>query len=286
MGFGLAGRVNRPKFELLYTAGTMAHSYLGEQPWFPVFREVTMSMHPNEPSKPEPARSTQGRPSDSAAESRSPRAFLHVVAAFLGGFGLAVLVPALSTRLSTGLTELTQKPETQAGKSTWDQGPEHPQVPAQPAVGAGLESTPSAPSGPATAEIHEPAPEKVTTVAGPKSAKELGVARVPASAPAMTQPAPSRPLKVVHMVKPPYPAMAKAIRLEGPVDVVVRVDEKGVPIEASSPKGPAILQQAAMDAATDWRFRPALRNGKAVRANYTIRFDFKLAPDRNLTATS
>jgi protein TonB len=77
---------------------------------------------------------------------------------------------------------------------------------------------------------------------------------------------------------PGYPLLARHLRAEGRVDVTVLVDAEGFPATLSSENGAPVLRQAALDAATAWRFKPALQNGKPVPGTFHITFEFKLPP--------
>src|SRR4030095_12325780 len=61
-------------------------------------------------------------------------------------------------------------------------------------------------------------------------------------------------LKVTHQVAPVYPDEAKRARVEGKVVLDVTVEENGEVSMAKVVNGPALLQQAAVDAAKQWRF--------------------------------
>lgn len=89
--------------------------------------------------------------------------------------------------------------------------------------------------------------------------------------------APFVPVKVLNEVRPRYPAIARAARIQGPVDVRVLVDEAGLPSKVHVLSGPESLRREAVQAAEAWRFSPARRSGRAVSAPFTIRFDFRLA---------
>jgi TonB family protein len=86
----------------------------------------------------------------------------------------------------------------------------------------------------------------------------------------------SRPT-VIREVMPTYPAQAKQDKIEGTVTLDVLIDADGQPeqvkvihsIEES-------LDRASVDAAGQWRFRPATRDGKPVRVWATIEFEFSL----------
>lgn len=79
---------------------------------------------------------------------------------------------------------------------------------------------------------------------------------------------------------PVYRAMASypeaAAGIAGTVQVRVKIDAQGTVSEAKvvgEPSNPA-LEWAAVDAAKRWRFKPALRNGRAVASEVTIPFRF------------
>jgi protein TonB len=75
---------------------------------------------------------------------------------------------------------------------------------------------------------------------------------------------------------PIYPAIARAARVEGTV-VLQAVISKGGTIEnLHVTSGPAMLQQAAIDAVKQWRYRPYLLNGQPVEVETTINVVFTL----------
>lgn len=82
--------------------------------------------------------------------------------------------------------------------------------------------------------------------------------------------------RALQTVKPVYPQIARNQRIMGVVVVYLEVDETGVVIAVPRANGPALLRQAAMDAARRWRFRPTLVNGQPVRVNGFITFNFTL----------
>ena len=51
--------------------------------------------------------------------------------------------------------------------------------------------------------------------------------------------------KATNLVKPPYPAAARAVRAEGAVNVQVTIDEEGNVISASAVSGHPLLRAAA-----------------------------------------
>lgn len=86
----------------------------------------------------------------------------------------------------------------------------------------------------------------------------------------------STPAVAVASPAPAYPALAGRIGAQGTLDVTVLVDKTGFPATVSCPQANLILQKAALDAATQWRFRPATVDGKPVPGTFVIHFDFRL----------
>jgi TonB family protein len=81
----------------------------------------------------------------------------------------------------------------------------------------------------------------------------------------------------ISAVLPPYPESAKESGIEGEVWLQVLVDEYGNVAEVHvirKSRADAGFEQAAMDAALRWKYRPALCNRKpvAVWIMYTLRF--------------
>jgi TonB family protein len=74
------------------------------------------------------------------------------------------------------------------------------------------------------------------------------------------------PPKLLKQKKPKYPKEAFRNRLEGVVLVEFVVDEKGRVAKATVTESVPGLDQAAVDAVLRWRFQPAQKNGKPVRA--------------------
>ncbi len=75
-----------------------------------------------------------------------------------------------------------------------------------------------------------------------------------------------------------YPDMAKSTGIEGKVvvNVLVGTDGKVVKAEIAPGHGVPVLNAAALDAAKQWLFRPALANNKPVAVWVAIPFNFRL----------
>ena len=75
---------------------------------------------------------------------------------------------------------------------------------------------------------------------------------------------------------PRYPEMAKRAGIQGPVQVLITIDETGQVVEATVVNGNPLLRSAALDAARRWRFSPTLLSRVAVRVQGVLTFNFTL----------
>jgi TonB family protein len=82
--------------------------------------------------------------------------------------------------------------------------------------------------------------------------------------------------KALSLPAPTYPMMAKQARAAGVVEVEVVIDITGRVISAKAVKGPALLMQAAEQAARQARFTPTLLSGRPVKITGTINYSFTL----------
>jgi protein TonB len=81
---------------------------------------------------------------------------------------------------------------------------------------------------------------------------------------------------LIQKTQPVYPPIAKAARVSGTV-VLQATISKGGQIEGLHViSGPAMLQQAAMDAVRTWRYRPYLLNNEPVEVETTVNVIFTL----------
>jgi protein TonB len=83
--------------------------------------------------------------------------------------------------------------------------------------------------------------------------------------------------RAVSLPQPSYPDPAKRARLSGVVTVEVIVDEAGKVISAQATNGPAILRDAAVQAAMKAKFSPTLLSGQPVKVTGVINYKFTLA---------
>jgi len=79
---------------------------------------------------------------------------------------------------------------------------------------------------------------------------------------------------LIKRVEPVYPEEAKQARINGPVDLTIKVDEDGNVSEIKVAAGHPLLRDAAVNAVKQWKYRPAILNDEAVSvlANVTVIF--------------
>jgi len=106
----------------------------------------------------------------------------------------------------------------------------------------------------------------------------LGVSAKQPAAP--TAPAPAggdvKPAKLISSVPPIYPALAKNQHVSGNVLIDALIDSTGHVTTMKVVSGPTLLQQAAMDALRQWKYQPALLDGKPAPMHLTVTIQFRL----------
>jgi periplasmic protein TonB len=98
------------------------------------------------------------------------------------------------------------------------------------------------------------------------------------------QPTPSKPKtivsggvlngKAISKPQPSYPPIAKAAKASGTVTVRVLVSEEGNVISARAVSGHPLLRRAALDAAYQAKFPPAIVSGQKVQVSGVLTYDF------------
>ncbi|HEY6243859.1 MAG TPA: energy transducer TonB [Pyrinomonadaceae bacterium] len=76
--------------------------------------------------------------------------------------------------------------------------------------------------------------------------------------------------------KPPYPPLAKQIRLQGTVVIQVLIDENGKVLSARPVSGHPMLLPEAQRAAMQAKFSPTTLNGVAVKVSGMISYNFQM----------
>ncbi len=81
---------------------------------------------------------------------------------------------------------------------------------------------------------------------------------------------------LIQKTQPVYPPIAKAARVSGTVVLQAQISKSGTIQDLHVVSGPAMLQQAALDAVRTWRYRPYLLNNEPVEVETTINVIFTL----------
>jgi protein TonB len=97
--------------------------------------------------------------------------------------------------------------------------------------------------------------------------------------PPVEKPQPPRSIGVVNGIatrlpKPPYPAAAVALGIQGKVDVQVTIDEQGNVISAKAASGHVMLRDAAVNAALKAKFTPTYLSKVPVKVTGVIVYNF------------
>lgn len=83
--------------------------------------------------------------------------------------------------------------------------------------------------------------------------------------------------EIIHQVQPRYSELARRAALQGAVIVEAVIDELGQVTHVRLIRGlPMQLDLAAMDAIKQWRFKPALLDGRPVKVFYTLTVNFTI----------
>jgi protein TonB len=80
--------------------------------------------------------------------------------------------------------------------------------------------------------------------------------------------------KAINLVKPPYPAAARAVQASGAVNVQVTIDERGNVISAAAVSGHPLLRASAVQAARASKFSPTQLSGQPVKVTGVIVYNF------------
>jgi TonB family protein len=87
----------------------------------------------------------------------------------------------------------------------------------------------------------------------------------------------STEIQVARAVKAIYPNEAFAQSLQGQVIVRMTISETGDVEKSEVISGDPVLAKAAIEAAKQWKFKPFIKDGKAVKIATRIPFDFAFA---------
>ncbi len=105
------------------------------------------------------------------------------------------------------------------------------------------------------------------------------------STPEVISPVPAAPVRLhsgieapqkIANVAPVYPAIAMAAHIQGIVILETTIDETGKVVDARILRSVPALDQAALEAVRQWRYRPALLNGVPIPVIMTVTVRFAL----------
>jgi TonB family protein len=85
-----------------------------------------------------------------------------------------------------------------------------------------------------------------------------------------------RSAKLLSSVPPAYPTLAKNQHVSGNVLIDALIDATGHVTTMKVVSGPTLLHQAAMDALKQWKYQPAMLDGKPVPMHLTVTIQFRL----------
>lgn len=130
-----------------------------------------------------------------------------------------------------------------------------------------------------TPESAQPATPQARQAGGSRSS---AAARASGAGTAAATASASRNAALLAHAQPRYPVDAQRRGVEGTVVLQIAVDSNGVPTDIgyAARSGDPDLDRAALTAARDWRFRPALRDGRNVATTVNVPVRFALPATR------
>jgi periplasmic protein TonB len=81
---------------------------------------------------------------------------------------------------------------------------------------------------------------------------------------------------LIRKVQPVYPPLAKSVRIQGPVILDAVISKAGTIERLQLVSGHPMLVPAALEAVTQWRYRPYVLNGEAIEVETRITVNFIL----------
>lgn len=83
--------------------------------------------------------------------------------------------------------------------------------------------------------------------------------------------------RLITRVSPSYPAAAASNHIEGDVQIEATIDQTGKVTSTKVISGPALLRGAAMNAVRQWKYSPAILDGKPIALQYKVTVRFRLS---------
>ncbi len=82
---------------------------------------------------------------------------------------------------------------------------------------------------------------------------------------------------LIRRVDPVYPPLARAARIQGPVLLAATISKAGTIDNLHALSGPPMLVRAAIDAVSQWRYRPYILNSEPIEVETQITVNFSLS---------
>ena len=124
----------------------------------------------------------------------------------------------------------------------------------------GMDSGPALPGADGIYLSGRPAPVVHADVKGPVRVSSMVVAGL-----------------LIRKTVPPYPPIARAMGIQGAVVLQATISKSGTIENLRVVSGPAVLQQAALDAVKTWQYQPYLLNNQPVEVETTVSVVFTIA---------
>jgi protein TonB len=188
-------------------------------------------------------------------------------------FALFLFAAALAIGLLIGLAWVaTHRTQPATATATTAAAPiadsQHPPLPAP--TSGDLSAMPTPKPG---------APHIVETTPAEQPAANA-TATLPASSASVAAPATiaDTPPQIVERVQPTYPAEALRNQEQGTVRLRIALDAGGAvtDVQIAQSSGARALDRAAMDAARNWKFKPATQNGQPAAGAIEVPVEFRL----------
>ncbi len=84
--------------------------------------------------------------------------------------------------------------------------------------------------------------------------------------------------RLVDLVEPEYPSIAKINYIQGRVKLEIVVNQRGYVAEAHILKGQPLLAASAIEAVRKWRYQPLIQAGVAVPFRTIVKINFRIHP--------
>jgi protein TonB len=84
------------------------------------------------------------------------------------------------------------------------------------------------------------------------------------------------PGRLIHMIQPAYPPIAKTAHIEGTVELSAVIGTDGHVRDLSVVSGHPLLRRAAIDAVRQWIYKPPVLNGESVEIVAPVAVIFRL----------